>query len=108
MQGFMMYMSGNSIQIYSLFMLYMLFKNVIGGVMGVNKTFQPLAAPIHAPGSKGTPQPTQSLLPQKAMFVICQLLLVGVGFYKANSMGLLPSREDFSSKWDSMQVVRIL
>lgn len=37
MQGFMMYMSGGGVQIFSMMMVWMLIKNAIGAMLGVNK-----------------------------------------------------------------------
>lgn len=50
MQGFMVYMSGGGVQIFSLMIVYQLVKNAITGMMGVNegKRHHCLHSSIHA------------------------------------------------------------
>lgn len=80
MTGIMMYMSGNSMQIFSIMMVYMAFKNPIMGLIGTNQTFLRFE-------SEGT---KEKLLAVKAVYVFMQLLALALGMWKLNGMGLLP------------------
>ncbi|GAA6039248.1 hypothetical protein JCM8097_003226 [Rhodosporidiobolus ruineniae] len=96
MQAFMMYMSGSGIQIFSVMSVWFLLKQAVGGIMGVEKAFQPftVASKTKTPASDAPPA---SFLQQKAVYVLCQFGLLAVGLWKINSMGLLPKSEaDFA------------
>jgi len=80
MTGFMMYMSGNGLQIFSIMMVVMAFKNPLMGLMATNSTFQRFQ-------SEGT---AQKLLMVKAVYVGMQILALALGVWKVNQMGLLP------------------
>lgn len=75
-----MYMSGNSLQIFSIMMVFMLFKGPILAVIGIQGTFQRLESPGIA----------QQMLLVKAAFVACNMLALALGIWKVNGMGLLP------------------
>lgn len=75
-----MYMSGNSLQIFSIMMVFMLFKGPILAVIGIQGTFQRLESPGIA----------QQMLLVKAAFIGCNLLALALGIWKVNGMGLLP------------------
>ncbi|WAR55372.1 hypothetical protein PtB15_6B112 [Puccinia triticina] len=100
MQGFMMWMSGSGVQIFSVMMVYMLIKGAITASISVNKTFQPFESTL---SSTSTPSPAaskrsakapkpKSLVAQKLIFIACQSLLLLLGLWKVNGMGLLPTR----------------
>lgn len=80
MNAIMMYMSGNSLQIFSIMMVFMLFKGPIQGLINTNTVF----TKFETEGTKG------KLLGVKAMYVLMQLVLLGLGVWKVNAMGLLP------------------
>lgn len=80
MTAIMMYMSGNSLQIFSIMMVGMAFKNPIMGLMATNQAFEK----FDTPGTKG------SLLMVKAVYVAMQILALALGVWKVNGMGLLP------------------
>jgi hypothetical protein len=80
MTGFMMYMSGNGLQIFSIMMVVMAFKNPLMGLLATNSTFQRFE-------SEGT---AQKLLLVKAAYVAMQIASFGLGIWKVNQMGLLP------------------
>lgn len=80
MNAIMMYMSGNSLQIFSIMMVFMLFKGPIQGLINTNTVF----AKFETEGTRG------KLLGVKAMYVLMQLVLLGLGIWKVNAMGLLP------------------
>lgn len=80
MTGFMMYMSGNGLQIFSIMMVVMAFKNPLMGLLATNSTFQRFE-------SEGT---AQKLMLVKAAYVAMQIASFGLGIWKVNQMGLLP------------------
>lgn len=80
MNAIMMYMSGNSLQIFSIMMVFMLFKNPIQGLLQTNSVFTRYE-------TEGT---RKTLWMAKAMYVAMNLLALGLGIWKVNGMGLLP------------------
>lgn len=80
MTFFMMYMSGNSLQIFSIMMVYMAFKNPIMGLVGTNQAFERFESDTN----KG------KILQVKLAYIVMQLIALGVGIWKVNGMGLLP------------------
>lgn len=80
MTAIMMYMSGNSLQIFSIMMVAMAFKNPIMGLAATNQSFERFE-------SEGT---KSKLLPVKAVYVAMQFLALALGVWKVNGMGLLP------------------
>jgi hypothetical protein len=77
MNGIMMYMSGNSLQIFSIMML---FKGPIQGLINTNAAF----AKYETPSTRGR------LVVVKLVYVLMQFLLLALGIWKVNAMGLLP------------------
>lgn len=75
-----MYMSGNSLQIFSIMMVFMLFKNPVQAIFGMGPVF----ARFETPGIR------QQLLGVKVVYVLCNLLSLALGIWKVNGMGLLP------------------
>ena len=80
MTGIMMYMSGNSLQIFSIMMVVMAFKNPVMGLVATNQAFER----FESEGIKG------KILQVKAVYVAMQLLALALGVWKVNAMGLLP------------------
>lgn len=80
MNAIMMYMSGNSLQIFSIMMVFMLFTNPIKGLVGTNQVF----ARFETEGTKSR------LYSVKAVYVLMQIVALGLGLWKVNAMGLLP------------------
>ena len=75
-----MYMSGNSLQIFSIMMVFMLFKAPIQALFNIQQTFQRLESDGNRP----------QMVLVKAAFVGCNLLALALGIWKVNGMGLLP------------------
>jgi len=75
-----MYMTGNSLQIFSIMMVFMLFKAPIQAILNIQNTFQRLETDTNR----------QQMLVVKAAFVGCNLLALALGLWKVNGMGLLP------------------
>lgn len=80
MTAIMMYMSGNSLQIFSIMMVVMAFKNPLVGIVNTNQAFERFESP----------SVSGRLLQVKLVYVVCQLVALGVGIWKINQMGLLP------------------
>ncbi|KAL2429895.1 hypothetical protein ABEF95_012998 [Exophiala dermatitidis] len=90
MQAIMAYMSGNSLQIFSIMMVFMLFKNPIQAISQTNMAF----SRFESAGTRG------QMLGIKAVYVLMQCLLLGLGIYKVNSMGLLPTTRSDWLAWE--------
>jgi hypothetical protein len=80
MTGIMMYMSGNTLQMFSIMMVGMAFKNPFMGLLATNQAFER----FENEGTRG------NLLMVKAAYVACQLVAIALGVWKVNGMGLLP------------------
>jgi len=80
MTGIMMYMSGNSLQIFSIMMVFMAFKNPVMGILGTNQAFERFA----------TDSNKDKILQVKVVYVVMQLVALALGIWKVNAMGLLP------------------
>jgi hypothetical protein len=91
MQMFMLWMSGNSVQIFSIMITGMLFWNGLKGIMGTNQTFERFAL------KKNLPQ--DPLLLPKLTFIAMQFGLVLLGLYKMGQMGLLPNSQSDWLAW---------
>lgn len=80
MTGIMMYMSGNSLQIFSIMMVFMAFKNPLMGILATNQAFER----FETDGNRAR------LLQVKLAYVAMQVVALALGVWKVNSMGLLP------------------
>jgi hypothetical protein len=80
MTGIMMYMSGNGLQIFSIMMVVMAFKNPIMGLLATNSAF----TRFESEGNK------TAMLGVKATYVAMQFVALALGVWKVNQMGLLP------------------
>jgi len=86
----MMYMSGNSLQIFSIMMTAMLFMNPVKAISQLSNTF-----------SKFDGETTrQRLLVVKLAYVALQILTIGFGIWKVNAMGLLPTTRSDWLAWE--------
>lgn len=75
-----MYMTGNTLQIFSIFMVFQLFKTPLTALANINNTFSRFE-------TEGT---RSQMILAKLAFVACNILALGLGIYKVNAMGLLP------------------
>lgn len=75
-----MYMTGNTLQVFSIFMVYSLFKTPLQALLSINSTF----------ARYDNAESGAQMLGVKAVFVLCNLLALGLGIYKIDKMGLLP------------------
>jgi hypothetical protein len=80
MTGIMMYMSGNSLQIFSIMMVFMAFKNPLVGLMNTNLAFEKFQ----------TPNNGGQIFQTKLVYVVMQIAALALGVWKINQMGLLP------------------
>lgn len=82
MNLFIMYMAGNSISIFPIMMVGMLFMRPIQALLGTNSTFKMVE--------------NSNAIGQKLVYVLGNLVNIGLALYKCQSMGLLPIH---SSDW---------
>jgi hypothetical protein len=89
MTAIMMYMSGNSLQIFSIMMVFMAFKNPLMGLVNTNQAFERFQ----------NESISGQMIQVKLVYVACQLVALAVGVWKVNAMGLLPyvSMAEYSS-----------
>ncbi|MCJ1250166.1 hypothetical protein MMC30_007392 [Trapelia coarctata] len=80
MNAIMMYMSGNSLQIFSIMMVFMLFKNPVQALLQTQEVFRRFE-------SEGT---SNKLWGVKVVYVLMNCVALGLGVWKVNGMGLLP------------------
>ena len=90
MTAIMMYMSGNSLQIFSIMMVFMAFKNPLAGLMSTNQAFER----FQTEGNAG------KMLQTKIVYVAMQILALAVGVWKVNAMGLLPTTRSDWLMWE--------
>ncbi|KAF2237018.1 hypothetical protein EV356DRAFT_512292 [Viridothelium virens] len=93
MNGIMMYMSGNSLQIFSIMMVWMLFKNPINAILNINPTF----ARFETEGTK------TNMLLVKIAYIATNLLALALGIWKVNGMGLLPTTRSDWLAWEAQR-----
>lgn len=79
MQGFMMYMSGSSVQIMSMMVVSNNLMNACKSISNVGKVFKPVE------------HPQVSLTLPKLTFIAIQCIAIGLVMWKLSVMGLLPT-----------------
>ncbi|KAI9032861.1 hypothetical protein CLU79DRAFT_677452, partial [Phycomyces nitens] len=86
MNAIMIYMSGNGVQIFSVMITFMLFFQPAKAIMTLGQTFERFE-------SKGAAakRPEADLLLPKLAFIGLQIVIMLLGVYKVNNMGLLPT-----------------
>ncbi|EGX49084.1 hypothetical protein AOL_s00079g38 [Orbilia oligospora ATCC 24927] len=94
MNMIMMYMSGNTLQIFSIMMTAMLFMNPLRALSSVGNTF-----------SKFDGEATHGrLLTVKLAYIGLQILTIVIGIWKVNAMGLLPTTRSDWLAWEHAPV----
>ncbi|KAI2638130.1 hypothetical protein GGS21DRAFT_509909 [Xylaria nigripes] len=93
MTFFMMYMSGNSLQIFSIMMVYMAFKNPIMGLVGTNQAFERFESDTNK----------SKMLQVKLAYIAMQFVALAVGIWKVNGMGLLPTTRSDWLAWEAQR-----
>ncbi|KAJ9635882.1 hypothetical protein H2201_000124 [Coniosporium apollinis] len=86
-----MYMTGNTLQIFSIFMVFTLFKGPITAILNMGNTFSRFE-------TEGT---RSKMLGVKLTFIAMNLLALGLGIYKVDAMGLLPTTRSDWLAWES-------
>ncbi|MCJ1277233.1 hypothetical protein MMC21_005043 [Puttea exsequens] len=94
MNAIMMYMSGNSLQIFSIMMVFMLFKNPLTALTQTNEVFRRYE-------TDGTRKWLWSI---KVVYVLMNCVALALGVWKVNGMGLLPTTR---SDWLAWEVERV-
>ncbi|KAI9760275.1 MAG: hypothetical protein M4579_001789 [Chaenotheca gracillima] len=94
MNAIMMYMSGNTLQIFSIMMVWMLFTGPVKGLLATNQAF----ARFETEGTKS------KLWGVKAVYMLLQLAALGLGIWKVNQMGLLPTTRSDWLAWETERV----
>jgi hypothetical protein len=89
-----MYMTGNSLQIFSITMVFMLFKGPIQAVLGLQQAFER----FETPGNR------DRLLLAKAVYVLTNCSLLALGIWKVNGMGLLPTTSSDWLLWENTRI----
>lgn len=82
MNLFIMYMAGNSISIFPIMMVGMLFMRPVQALFSINSTFKMVE--------------DSSAAAQKIVYLLGNFINIGLALYKCQSMGLLPTH---SSDW---------
>ncbi|KAH6662937.1 transmembrane protein [Plectosphaerella plurivora] len=93
MTAIMMYMSGNSLQIFSIMMVVMAFKTPLMGLMATNTALER----FESDSNRG------ALVQVKLAYVAMQVLALALGVYKVNTMGLLPTTRSDWLAWESIR-----
>ncbi|PHH65300.1 hypothetical protein CDD81_2712 [Ophiocordyceps australis] len=94
MTAIMMYMSGNSLQIFSIMMVFMAFKNPLVGLLNTNQAFERFQ----------TDSNNAKLFQTKLVYVAMQMVALAVGVWKINAMGLLPTTRSDWLMWESQRI----
>ncbi|KAF2153289.1 hypothetical protein K461DRAFT_286068 [Myriangium duriaei CBS 260.36] len=86
-----MYMTGNSLQIFSIMMVFMLFKTPVTAIMGIQSQFAKFESEAN----------NTKLLGAKLVFIATNLLSLALGIWKVNGMGLLPTTTSDWLAWET-------
>ncbi|KAL2158685.1 hypothetical protein VTH06DRAFT_4167 [Thermothelomyces fergusii] len=95
MTAIMMYMSGNSLQIFSIMMVFMAFKNPIVGILATNQAFERFETETNR----------AKMVQVKLAYVVMQLVALALGVWKINAMGLLPTTRSDWLAWEAQREV---
>ncbi|KAH8681614.1 putative ER membrane DUF1077 domain protein [Xylariales sp. PMI_506] len=93
MTAIMMYMSGNSLQIFSIMMVFMAFKNPLMGLIGTSQAFERFESDSNK----------AKMLQAKLAYVAMQFVALAVGVWKVNAMGLLPTTRSDWLAWEALR-----
>ncbi|KAI0889577.1 uncharacterized protein GGS22DRAFT_1422 [Annulohypoxylon maeteangense] len=93
MTAIMMYMSGNSLQIFSIMMVFMAFKNPIMGIITTNQAFERFESDSNK----------TKIIQAKLAYVAMQMVALAVGVWKVNAMGLLPTTRSDWLAWEAQR-----
>ncbi|KAK9472818.1 uncharacterized protein V1510DRAFT_416156 [Dipodascopsis tothii] len=91
MNAIMSYFSGSSLQIFSLTMTFMLFSAPVKAIFSVNPMFARFQSETNS----------AEILKAKLVFILLNLLTIGVGIWKMGTMGVLPTKRSDWLAWES-------
>ncbi|KAI9206360.1 uncharacterized protein BJ171DRAFT_497437 [Polychytrium aggregatum] len=95
MNAIMLYMSGNSVQIFSVMITAMLFWNSLKAFTTINQAFERYEINTSTTPAKGLAAVQKlikdPLLLPKLFYILCNIAMLGMGVWKCSSMGLLPT-----------------
>jgi hypothetical protein len=86
----MSYMSGSSLQIIPISMTLMLFTSTFKAILSVNTSFKRL----------DTTDNHNDVLMAKLAYLFLQMVIIGIGVFKLNSMGLIPTTKGDWLSWE--------
>jgi len=89
-----MYMTGNSLQIFSIMMVFMLFKAPVSAVFNIQNTF----ARFESENNR------DKILLAKIAFIATNCLALALGIWKVNGMGLLPTTRSDWLAWETARI----
>lgn len=89
----MTYMTGNNLQIFSITTTLMLFTGPAKAILSINDAFKNL----------DDKDIKNDVLLAKITFILLQFVVIAIGIYKLNSMGLIPNKE---GDWLSFQDIK--
>eukprot|EP00301_Raphidiophrys_heterophryoidea_P005623 c12340_g2_i1.p1 GENE.c12340_g2_i1~~c12340_g2_i1.p1 ORF type:complete len:180 (+),score=37.13 c12340_g2_i1:53-541(+) len=93
---FMLWMSGNSVNIFSIMITFYTGFGAIKGMLSVNKVFHPFA------------QQGVEVLQDKLMFFAVQFIILCIALYKCNNLGILPTTtSDFSFRYHPPEALEL-
>jgi len=96
MNGFMMYMSGKNLNMFSISITGMAIMNPLKGILNMENAFAPLEGDDDMKDKK-----SEHLQMPKLLYVVLNLIWLGLGMYKMGSMRLLPTT---SADWSGSVV----
>ncbi|KAI1007235.1 hypothetical protein K3495_g975 [Podosphaera aphanis] len=91
MTAIMMYMSGNTLQMFSIMMVVMAFKTPLMGLITTNQVFEK----FESSGIKS------KLVMVKGVYIAMQILALALGIWKVDKMGLLPTTRSDWLAWEA-------
>ena len=94
-----MWMTGNSLQIFSIFMVFTLFKGPVVALFNTNATFRRFEGETDGHGTYGI-----KMLQVKALYLLANLLVLGLGVWKVDKMGLLPTTRSDWLAWEGRRM----
>ena len=106
MTGFMLWMSGNALQIFSIMTLGMALFQPLQRLFEVNNTFAKYNTAPAAPGDARAA--SVSLLVPKLVWIALNVAGVALALYKARAMGLVPSWEELITPTPAVPAAAVL
>ncbi|KAI8638027.1 hypothetical protein BD408DRAFT_423560 [Parasitella parasitica] len=92
MNAIMIYMSGTSLQIFTVMVTAMLFFNPVKAIMTTQQTFSRFESDTASTSTtQEKSQPKVDLMMPKLTFIGLHIITILLGVYKVNAMGLLPN-----------------